>query len=40
MKDLKTNKSIKGEIPIKILKEREFTFDCLKNCMNLSNGGT
>ena len=31
IKDLKTNKSVGEEIPIQILKEREFTFECLKN---------
>ena len=36
IKDLKTNKSIVGEIPIQILKESEFTFECLKNCINHS----
>ena len=30
--DLKTNKSIGGELPIQILKESEFMFECLKNC--------
>ena len=34
IKDLKTNKSEGGEIPIQILKESEFTFECLKNCIN------
>ena len=32
IKDLKTNKSIGGELPIQILKESEFMFECLKNC--------
>ena len=36
IKDLKTNKSVGGEIPIQILKESEFTFECLKNCLNHS----
>ena len=36
IKDLKTNKSVGGEIPIQILKESEFTFECLKNCINHS----
>ena len=31
IKDLKTNKSVGGEIPIQILKESQFTFECLKN---------
>ena len=34
IKDLKTNKSEGGEIPIQILKESEFTFECLKNRIN------
>ena len=25
-----------GEIPIQVLKESEFTFECLKNCINPS----
>ena len=29
-------KSIGGTIPIHILKENEFTFECLKNCKNYS----
>ena len=36
IKDLKTNKSVGGEIPIEILKKNEFTFECLKNCINHS----
>ena len=36
IKDLKTNNSVGGEIPIQILKESEFTFECLKNCINHS----
>ena len=36
IKDLKTNKAVGGEIPIQILKESEFTFECLKNCINHS----
>ena len=36
IKDLKTNKSVGGEIPIQILKESKFTFECLKNCINHS----
>ena len=36
IKDLKTNKSVGGEIPIQILNESEFTFECLKNCINHS----
>ena len=36
IKDLKTNKSVGGEIPIQILKESEFTFQYLKNCINHS----
>ena len=34
--DLKTNKSVGGEIPIQILKDSEFTFECLENCINHS----
>ena len=34
--DLKTNKSVGGEITIQILKKSEFTFECLKNCINHS----
>ena len=33
IKDLKTNKSVGGEIPTQILKESEFTFETLKNCI-------
>ena len=40
IKDLKTNKSVGGEIPIQTLKESEFTFECLKNCINHSVGET
>ena len=36
IKDLKTNKSVGGEIPTQILKESEFTFKTLKNCMDHS----
>ena len=36
IKDLKINKSVGGEIPIQIFKESEFTFECLKNCINHS----
>ena len=36
IKDLKTNKSVGGEIPTQILKESEFTFETLKNCVNQS----
>ena len=36
IKHLKTNKSVGGEIPLQILKESEFTFECLKNCINHS----
>ena len=32
--DLKDNKSVAGEIPIQILKESEFTFEILTNCIN------
>ena len=40
IKDLKTNKSAGGEIPIQILKESEYTFECLKNCINHSSEET
>ena len=36
IKDLKTNKSVGEEIPMQILKESEFTFECLSNCINHS----
>ena len=36
IKDLKSNKSVGGEIPTPILKESEFTFETLKNCINQS----
>ena len=36
IKDLKTNKSVGREIPTQILKESEFTFETLKNCINQS----
>ena len=36
IKDLKTNKSVGGEIPAQILKESEFIFETLKNCINQS----
>ena len=36
IKDLTTNKSVGGEIPIQILKGSEFTFECLKNSINHS----
>ena len=36
IKDLKRIKSVGGEIPIQMLKESEFTFECLKNCINHS----
>ena len=35
IQDLKS-KSIDGEIPVRILKESDFTFDFLKNCINKS----
>ena len=38
IRDLKTNKVVVGEIPTKILKECEFTFDELTNCINKSIG--
>ena len=36
IRDLKNNKSAGGEIPIQILKESEFTFRILTNCINKS----
>ena len=36
IQDLKNNKSVGGEIPIQILKESEFTFETLTNCINKS----
>ena len=36
IQDLKTNKAVGGEILTKILKECEFTFDVLTNCINKS----
>ena len=36
IRDLKNNKSAGGEIPIQILKESEFTFGILTNCINKS----
>ena len=36
IRDLKTNKVVGGEIPTKILKECEFTFDVLAKCINKS----
>ena len=36
IKDLKNSKSVKGEIPTKILKECEFTFEILTECVNKS----
>ena len=38
IRDLKTNKAVGGEIPTKILKECEFIFDELTNCINKSIG--
>ena len=35
-KIINTNKSARGEIPTQILKESEFTFETLKNCINQS----
>ena len=34
--DMKINKSVDGEIPIQILKEREFKLEILTNCINKS----
>ena len=36
IQDLKTNKAVGGEIPTKIIKTCEFTFDVLTNCINKS----
>ena len=36
IRDLQTNKAVGGEIPTKILKECEFTFDVLTKCINKS----
>ena len=36
IRDLKTNKAVGGEIPTKIFKECEFTFDVLTKCINKS----
>ena len=36
IKDLKNSKSVMGEIPTKILKECEFTFEILTECVNKS----
>ena len=36
IKDLKNSKSVGGEIPTKILKECEFTFEILTQCVNKS----
>ena len=36
IKDLKNSKSVGGEIPTKILKECEFTFEILTQCLNKS----
>ena len=40
IKDVKTNKYVGGEIPIQILKESEYTFECLTNCINHSSEET
>ena len=36
-RDMKNNKSVGGEIPIQMLKESEFTFEILTNCINKSS---
>ena len=36
IKDLKNSKTVDGEIPTKILKECEFTFEILTQCVNKS----
>ena len=40
IKDLKNNKGAGGDIPLKLLKECEFTYEKLTNCINklLSEG--
>ena len=35
-RDMKNNKSVGGEIPIQTLKENEFSFEILTNCINKS----
>ena len=37
IQDLENNKSVGGKIPIQILKESEFTFETLTNCISKSN---
>ena len=39
IKDLKNSKSVGGEIPTKIFKECEFTFEILTQCINKSFTG-
>ena len=34
IKNLKDSKAVRGDIPTKILKEREFTFDIITACIN------
>ena len=36
IRDLENNNSMGGKIPIKILKESEFTLEILTNCINKS----
>ena len=36
IKDLKNSKSVGGEVPTKILKECQFTFEILTQCINKS----
>ena len=36
IRDMKNNKSVRGEIPIQILKESEFTSEILTNCIKKS----
>ena len=36
IQDMKNSKSVGGEIPIQMLKESEFTFEILTNCINKS----
>ena len=36
IRDMKNNKSVGGAIPVQVLKESEFTFEILTNCINKS----
>ena len=37
VKNLKDSKAVRGDIPTKILKEYEFTFDIITACINKAN---